>query len=489
MILGNRSALWNTGLSHGYPSLVFNLLYGGSGFLCLNLCMGEMSSALPFSGGIFGFVRATLGPFMGFLVACSEIVYCITTIVLRVQRLPVGSVSENTALVIVSLGICLAFNLVGGKPIFVITSLIGFYAMALLLIYLFGTLSLVERDSVDFNEYATPFIAMTWSNAMSARIATGSQYNGLQFLPLLSELLTQPRDQIPRVMLISCLIFIVMSVFVSVAAISQAPGLTGLSSIDLPLKYGFARILNTDVNTAMWLDAPCALGAMFGLFYCGGRQLLAITKSGLLPSFFKETIPGSDTPYVCYTVVAVFGVCLNLYGLNYPDSLATIRAISLIAAYHIFISCFVAYMVFRRKFSSMTRTFVNPLGDFAAIYGIINFVIASVGVIFYSSTNPFFLVVNGSYLLFATIFFWTYLVHYQKFSEEEKKVMFKAYLINANRNMRKNRLKNNKVGPSSENASGNGSRSGTNNNTNTATKGERFDYWNQSFCLLFCCIS
>lgn len=139
-------------------------------------------------------------------------------------------------------------------------------------------------------------------------------------------------------------------------------------------------------------------------------------------------------------------------------------------------------MVFRRKFSSMTRTFVNPLGDFAAIYGIINFLSAAVGVIFYSSMSPVFLVVNGSYLIFATIFFWTYLVHNQKFSEEEKKVMFKAYLINANRNMRKNRLKNNKVGPSSENASGNGSRSGTNNNTNTATRGEGLDRWNLIFC-------
>eukprot|EP01039_Chlorochromonas_danica_P013170 gene13170-15199_t len=250
MILGNRSALWNTGLSYGYPSLVFNL----------------------------------------------------------VQRLPVGDVSANTALVIASLGICLAFNLVGGKPIFVVTSLIGFYSMALLLIYLFGTLSSVESDSVDFNEYASPLIAMTWSNVMGARITTGSQFNGLQFLPLLSDLLTQPRDQIPRVMLISCIVFLVMSVFVSLAAISQAPGSAGLSSVDLPLKYGFAWILNTDTNTAMWLDAPCALGAMFGLFYCGGRQLLAITKSGLLPPLFKETIPGSDTPYVCYTFVAVFGV-------------------------------------------------------------------------------------------------------------------------------------------------------------------------------------
>ena len=52
----------------------------------------------------------------------------------------------------------------------------------------------------------------------------------------------------------------------------------------------------------------------------------------------------------------------------------------------------------------------------------------------------------GSYWLLCAIFFVTYLVRHQKFSEEEKKVMFKAYLINANRKKRLNMLKNNKVG-------------------------------------------
>jgi ethanolamine permease len=478
MILGNRGALWNTGLVYGNSSLLFNLLYGGSGFLCLNLCMGEMSSALPFSGGIFGFVRATLGPFLGFLVACCEIVYCITTIVLRVQRLPMGNNSTNAALIAASFAICLVFNLIGGKPVFVMTNLLGF-VMTMLLIYLFGTLGSIDTDSVGFDEYAGSFSAMTWPSIIGARFTRGSQFNGLQFFPLLSEYMANPREQIPRAMIMSCCIFIVMSIFVFLAAISQYPGSTGLSSADLPLKYGYAMIFNIDPNTAMWLDGPSALGAMFGLFYCAGRQLHAITKSGLLPSLFKKTLPGSDAPYVCYAVVALAGVALNLHGLSDPSDLAEIRALSLIASYFIFICCFIAYLVFRRKFSSMTRSFTNPLGDYAAIYGIINFVSAGIGVIFYSSMNLLFLVVLGGYLVVASIFFWVYLVHNQKFSEEEKQIMFKAYLINANRNMRKNRLKNNKVGPSSggsENVSGGGgSKSQTTANiVTTPVRGKMF---------------
>ena len=96
MILGNRSTGWNSNINtYGLDILWFNLFFSGFGFVCLCLCMAEMSSALPFSGGIFGFVRAALGPYMGFLVACSEFVYCITTIELKVQRLPNGDTMSD----------------------------------------------------------------------------------------------------------------------------------------------------------------------------------------------------------------------------------------------------------------------------------------------------------------------------------------------------------------------------------------------------------
>ncbi len=87
MILGNRSSGWNGGLLYGYDALAFNFLVSAAGYLALCLCMGEMASALPFSGGAYGFVRAVLGPYLGFMVACCEFVYCTTYTVIMVSRL------------------------------------------------------------------------------------------------------------------------------------------------------------------------------------------------------------------------------------------------------------------------------------------------------------------------------------------------------------------------------------------------------------------
>lgn len=448
--MGNRSTSWNTALSQGYDTLVINFFVTFSGFFCLALCMGEMSSALPFSGGIFGFVRASLGPHWGFLVACCEFTYSTTMTATKVQRISNGSsgggVDEGGIIAIFA--ICLIFNLIGGKPIFIFTSLLGFFLTTLFTIYLLGTLGSINTDHVSFSTYGGPFYDITWEGFMAVRITIGSHFNGIQYFPLLSEYMKDPRNQVPRVMIICTCIFLVSSLLISLAAVSQEPGGAKLAKAPMPLQYGFARIFNMDFFNASWLDFPCQFGAVFGLFYCSGKQLAALAKSGLLPAFFEKTIPGADTPYVAYTFVACVGVALNIFALKNPLYIPAIKGTFLMSAYYIFVNCFIAFLVFRRKFSSMTRTFVNPLGDASAIYGIINFLFAAVGVCRYSKIDPQFLIGLACLLVVASIFFWTYLVKHQKFSDEEKKVLFKAYLINANRQARLKRLKNNKVGPS-----------------------------------------
>jgi len=137
---------------------------------------------------------------------------------------------------------------------------------------------------------------------------------------------------------------------------------------------------------------------------------------------------------------------MNIFVLYNQEYLIEIRAVNTTVSITIFVFCFIAFVVFRRKFSSMSRSFVNPLGDFSAIYGSGVFIIAWVATLFYNPVDKMFLVGLAGYWFACAVFFCTYLVHNQKFSEEEKKVMFKAYLINANRKKRLNMLRNNKVG-------------------------------------------
>ena len=44
----------------------------GTIYILLAMCFGELSSIVPFAGGSFGYCRASLGPFWGFMVGASE---------------------------------------------------------------------------------------------------------------------------------------------------------------------------------------------------------------------------------------------------------------------------------------------------------------------------------------------------------------------------------------------------------------------------------
>ncbi len=470
MILGNRSSGWNGGLVYGYPSFAFNLMFSAAGYLALSLCMGEMTSALPFSGGAYGFVRAALGPYLGFMVACCEFVYCTAYTVMKVSRLlDIPSLYETDQVdekydwitIVIIFIICFIFSAGGGRLTFTLTNLTGTFVLILLLIYLLGTLGRVGTDKVNFTHYSAPvMMPMTWDSFMHSRVSAGGQFNGMQYFPLLSSFLKDPKEQIPRLMLIILFIFVVMSMLVTLAVVSQDSHDISMTSTPLPMIFGLDDLFHRDFVVLKWLDVPCQFGAIFGFYYCSGKQIHALTKSGLMPTFLDKTLPVVETPYLCFLLSGLVGMSLSVYAVYHSSSLEAIRSLSLLAAFLTFIVTFIAYIVFRRKFSSMQRSFVNPLGDFAAIFGIINYLLAIIGIIFYNAANyssqPVYLIVLALYLVVATIFFWTYLVKNQKFSEEEKKLMFKAYLINANRNARLNRLKNNKVCPISGTGTGTG---------------------------------
>ena len=66
------AAGWNEGLQCGLWCFYTNVLFLMLGYICLSLCMAEMTSALPFPGGNYGFVRVALGPLCGYTVGCFE---------------------------------------------------------------------------------------------------------------------------------------------------------------------------------------------------------------------------------------------------------------------------------------------------------------------------------------------------------------------------------------------------------------------------------
>ncbi len=407
--------------------------------------MGEMTSALPFSGGIFGFVRAATGPYYGFIVACFETIFCLANLTSMIRfciLIPVLAgvvkVDYTPQLIYITYGFILFLNLLGGKPFWIVVSLAGLTTLVLLLIYLGGTLKDLNRSNVDFKVYCegkNP-LPVEIETMLQERWIAVTQFQGVQYLPLLSEYVKEPRKTIPRVMMICVSEFLTFSVFISLAACSTYPGQKILKMVLLPLQYGFMHIFTIDAPTAIWLNFPGLFAPTLTMLYCSGRQLYMIAKSGLLPSFLTFTTPGTGTP--CLTLIIATAVCasINHAMYNKPEIFDQIINVVIISSHVVFMNAFVAYLFFQKKYSSMPRSFRSPLGIWGAIYGLCNNIIGCFAVIKYNlrGESLYLIYVLVAYFGAATIFYWGYMVRHQKFSEEEKRLMFKAYLINGKRN-------------------------------------------------------
>ncbi|CAK4487153.1 unnamed protein product, partial [Aphanomyces euteiches] len=73
MIINGQFFFWNGGVVVGSVGFGLVILISGLAFLCLALSMAEMSSMLPFAGGVYGLSRCAIGFQAGFILGCSEV--------------------------------------------------------------------------------------------------------------------------------------------------------------------------------------------------------------------------------------------------------------------------------------------------------------------------------------------------------------------------------------------------------------------------------
>jgi amino acid transporter len=69
--LGSCTTKWNIGLSSGYWTFFYTIVFFGLGYLMIALCVSEMMSVHCFESHFYGFSRILLGPTAGYVIAVS----------------------------------------------------------------------------------------------------------------------------------------------------------------------------------------------------------------------------------------------------------------------------------------------------------------------------------------------------------------------------------------------------------------------------------
>src|SRR5258707_2523852 len=326
--------------------------------------IGELSSALPYEGGYYAWVRRAMGNFWGFQEAWLSLIASIfdmaiypTLFVAYLTRMfpwfQQGNRGWWVALTVVIA--CAVLNIAGVKVVS-LTSVWLFFALSAPFVVIvaiapfkFGALAhAVTRPTTSTVDILGGLLICMWN------------YMGWDNASTIATEVERPQRTYPRAML-AAVVIVALSYVVPVGAM----WMTGLSSS--------AWETGSWADIAGLLGGPLlrvglALGGMisgFGMFNAlvmsYSRLPLAMAQDGMLPQAFSKLHPRSRGPWVAILVCAVgWAMCL---GLGF-ERLVTID----ILLYGASLSLeFIALVVLRIREPELPRPFRVPGGMFGAI--------------------------------------------------------------------------------------------------------------------------
>jgi len=325
--------------------------------------IGELSSALPYEGGYYAWVRRAMGNFWGFQEAWLSLVASIfdmaiypTLFVLYLDRLfPWFQQGHRGLYVGMAVVIaCALLNIAGVKVVshtslwlfFVLSA--PFLAIICIAPFKLGALAVATNPSKSDVGILTGLLICMWN------------YMGWDNASTIATEVERPQRTYPRAMLLAVVI-VAVSYIVPVAAM----WMTGLpaSSWDTGFWADIAGILGGPL-----LRFGLALGGMisgFGMFNAlvmsYSRLPLAMAQDGMLPKVFGKLHPKSKAPWVAIVVLACFWMPCLLLGF---ERLVTLDI--LVYGSSLFLE-FLALAVLRFTEPDLKRPFKVPGGLFGAI--------------------------------------------------------------------------------------------------------------------------
>ena len=407
---------WNVGLATtGWGGLLIATIIIVIMYFTMIFSIGEMSAAMPHTGGAYSFARAALGQWGGFITGISEsIEYVVTTAVIVLFSAAYAGqiITDFTGVVvpawmlwIILYAIFIGLNSLGASVGFRFALIVAIISMAVIL--LFAVLS-IANGAVDFsrlfdikptagNSSFLPFggVGILFSLPFAIWF-----FLGIEELPLAAEEAKNPAKDIPKAGVWG----IITLAFFGVLILFLNPAVTGSKALtvspgdgDEPLLAGFRAFLPDSVAALLALFALVGLlASLQGIMFAYGRNMYSLSRAGYYPKFLSLTGRTHQTPWVALLVGGVIGfvilvvVALIIPAVNPGAAGAATGIILFIAVFGAVISYvmqMVSFIVLRRKFPQAKRPYKSPTGVAGAVIAGAIAVASFIGIVANSTFN------------------------------------------------------------------------------------------------------
>jgi amino acid transporter/nucleotide-binding universal stress UspA family protein len=279
------------------PAVIIAFIAAGLITLTAALSVSELATAMPASGGAYVFISRSMGPFMGSVAGWGVWI----SLILKGSFALVGLsaylsliVSVPISIKYISLALCiflLILNGLGARATGRFQSLIITIVLALLIIFIVLGLPQVNTN------YYEPFTPMGFEGVLAAAGLVFVSYIGVTQIASVAEEIEEPEKNIPRGILISLGLMMIIYAFVVFVIVGTVP-LNDLETSYTPIASAGEFFMG---QTGLVIIAVIAVIALISMANAAilttTRYPFAMSRDQLMPNWLLKINPRFSTPH------------------------------------------------------------------------------------------------------------------------------------------------------------------------------------------------
>ena len=424
---------WNFGVAAGgFGGLLLAFVILVVMYYGLMFAIGEMSSAMPHSGGAYSFARKAMGPWGGFVTGLAETIeYVATTAVVvffsaaylngvTAELLNLDLTGNMWIWYVVLYAVFVGLNSLGSAISFKFSIVVSIISLAIIVLFSVMVLLSGKIDwSMLWNIPADGSAGSSWflpHGIMGILFAIPFGvwlFLGIEELPLAAEEAHNPSKDIPRAgfwargtLIVTGLLVMFINTGILGAEVAGAAGEPLLDGFRAVVGDGWAAILGIFALIGL-------LASLQGIMFAYGRNMYSLSRAGYY--FRGLSVTGKNkTPWLALLVGGLIGLA-SLVLLDYLTATDTTGAISGVAGAIIlniavwgamlaYLMQMISFIILRVKHPELERPYRSPWGVGGATVSGLIAALAFVGFLLNPTFLPAIYAIIIVYVLFLGYF-------------------------------------------------------------------------------------
>jgi ethanolamine permease len=394
VIAGEYSG-WNLGLAQGgFGGMLVATLIIGFMYICLCLCIAEMTAALPHTGGAYSFARTAMGPWGGYSTGLAENIEFVLAPGANMFFMGayLGAIFGTPGEVqplwwIAGYGVMLVLSMRGLELSMRVVVAITVAAILILLFFFLASIPHLDfaryalnigvgadGKAVELAEGNGPWLPFGMTGVFLALPFAVYMFLAIEQLPLTAEEAHSPTRDMPRALVLGIATLCALALGVLYFNTSIPKGASALGTTGEPLLDGFRALFGDTWAKLLALVAVVGLAAsFFAGSFASGRNIYSLSRAGYLPTGLSVTNPTTKTPNVALGTgsAMALGMLMLVWFVGGKDDPAFMGGflVSMIvfAGMLSYILQSVAFLRLRALYPHIARPFRSPFGVFGAL--------------------------------------------------------------------------------------------------------------------------